>query len=511
MNNHDILLQLKQDKESITELINKLSVPVLWQILQFFIVLELEYQGGEFDGRGESESEAFSNDLNYIVIEGPGNNKMEIWYKGRPGIVLPVFLSNYKEGRAIKDNGDIYYVDNGVYPNRIMKYVRAEIMANKNLAIIPQHVWDITIPQHLWDTTSPNVQDIVGTMSNVEDIALTNHSGLSRDGTKFMVITTLIADIHKIEQCEIRNMDTNEVILTRTTLTGNTKYYTSPRMNVIIETDTKLQYYLTTKNGTSPPININIPSIQELTSDVALDIYIQCNRISPQRKYNPEFKAIRKKAPYRKLIFSYDENKFIEVGHVSQTVSPLVKPLEVGIFDPRPQSIPDNQFLKYPNKSIDVRNLHYLVRILDVSGNVLVNYFVTHEEPVGISDTMFLTRVKRNEENNIITNKTVQNEYILVRSLKNMRGSIVQEIAMPLTVSPLAKPLEVGSGAPRPTSHVVEHQDDDVKGVIPGDQGSFMFLYGLSNDYLLIFNVFKFRAGKRYENMEQFLDDKLKD
>ena len=297
----DILLKLKQDKDSFKKLMNKLSVPVLWQILQFFTVLEFEYQGGEFIGRGEVG--ATSDDLNYIVIEGPKNNKMEIWHKGQLVKELPQVLSGNKEGPSITNNGDIYYVDRAVYPNRIMKYVGEEIMANNDLAIIPQQLRSITTSK-AYDFSQYEMQ--YATTLEISAIISLYHSVPSRDGTKFRM-TTLIPtnnplpiDIRKIERFEVRNMDTNDVILTRTTTTGNTIYWTSPRMNVIIETDTKLQYYLTTKNGTSLPINIS--SRLKLPDNINLKIYVQCNKLKPQRNYN--YSHAEEKLLYLKLIFS---------------------------------------------------------------------------------------------------------------------------------------------------------------------------------------------------------------
>ena len=490
-NNPDILAQLKQDKEFIKKLISTLSVPVLWRILQFFTVLEFEYQGVEF--MEIKEIDAASDDLNYIILkERDENNKIEIWHKGQLVKELEQIFPNSIIGRAIKDNGDIYYVDETLHPNRIMKYVGAEIMANDDQAIIPQRLRDITL-------------------SNIANIII------SRDGTKFIMVTTLPND-DRIKRFEVRNMDTNDVILTRNIKTGNTKYYTSPRMNVIIETDPQLQYYITNKNGTSIPINI--PHTQDLTSDDVLYIYIQCNDLSYQRKYNPEYHPwfpdidIKLKL---KLIFSYDENKFIEWGHVPQTVSPLEEPLEVGSSAPRPSDVPTSQFLKSPDRPINTSYYHHIVRILDVSGNVLVDYFVTEEEPVGISNTMFLTRVGRTEHpvhnGNIITEETVKNVYILVRSLNDIQGPIVQEIA-------------------GPTQHAIEYQDaagisclefaySFVNGVIPGKHGSFMFLH--NRGYPIVpegstsihgtanLDVLKYKAEVRYKNMAELLDDKFKD
>ncbi len=489
--NPDILAQLKQDKESIKQLISTLSVPVLWKILQFFTVLEFEYQGGEFMER--KEIDAASDDLNYIILkERDENNKIEIWHKGQ--LVKELGQIFDFSSPAIKNNGDIYCVDETLnpldetlHPNRIMKYVGAEIMANDDQAIIPQRLRDITL-------------------SNIANIII------SRDGTKFIMVTTLPND-DRIKRFEVRNMDTNDVILTRNIKTGNTKYYTSPRMNVIIETDPQLQYYITNKNGTSIPINI--PHTQDLTSDDVLYIYIQCNDLSYQRKYNPEYHPwfpdidIKLKL---KLIFSYDENKFIEWGHVPQTVSPLEEPLEVGSSAPRPSDVPTSQFLKSPDRPINTSYYHHIVRILDVSGNVLVDYFVTEEEPVGISNTMFLTRVGRTEHpvhnGNIITEETVKNVYILVRSLNDIQGPIVQEIA-------------------GPTQHAIEYQDaagisclefaySFVNGVIPGEQGSFMFFH--NRGYPIVpegstsihgtanLDVLKYKAEVRYKNISDLVE-----
>ena len=207
----NILLQLKQNKEAVKNLMGTLAVPVLWQILQFFQVLRMAYEI-DFNGRGVII--VASNDLNYIAVESEiDNDFVEIWYKNQKVSQLD-YISDI--GHVIKDNGDYYYLDTYEDSKKIIKLIGTEIIATRGKGVIPHPLWDI----------NPNVL----------------FSEISSDGTKYSLYITSPTDEYKVERYEIRNMDTNNLILTLSS-TGNMQYYVSTRMNFVIETDGQ-QYYL---------------------------------------------------------------------------------------------------------------------------------------------------------------------------------------------------------------------------------------------------------------------------
>ncbi len=180
------------------------------------------------------------------------------------------------------------------------------------------------------------------------------------------------------------------------------------------------------------------------------------------------------------IIFSYNENFFMEVIYVS--------------------NIPDSEFLTSSNIENIVTEKNYHVRIINTSGNILVESFITEEKPVAISEKYLLTEVVSNgviwyEKRQFEVNKT----YILVRSMANLRGNIIKTIESP--------------------KHDIIIRDNDIStgevilhGVIPGPIETFLFIYDKIymeySGYKPKMTIIKYNAVE-YGNMEEFLEDKL--
>ena len=461
----NILAQLKQNKDVVKNLMGTLAVPVLWQILQFLPFLHLAYK--KFFHH-EFIINATSNDLNYIVISGY-SGRSEILYEGKE--IGDLDNTTHRPNTAIKDNGDVYYLYRPMEgPSQIMKLIGTEIKATKDENVISHPL-------------------AIMRQDKAVDLFI------SQDGTKFRTLAASPTD-KNIQQFEVRNIDTNNLIFSADHHRDQKEYNVSPRINYAIEieidedTEIYTQYHLINMNGQRLTVDISLP--EGLTYNNLTNLFIQNYVID----FDPRRQLAKRLSPtYTKLIFSYSENIFIEVIDV-------------------PTHIPDSKFLKAPDEPIIQRHIHYMVRILDTNGNVLVDRFITNEEPIGISDTMFLTPVKRGQ---IYTdhrgNKTtLQDEYVLVRYLNNIQGPILQEINPPDHIQKLFE----GGGR----RLISAFGTVNVLGVIPGDKNSFMIMHspfdpdnpghigqrGKSN-----LQVAKYTAEGRYENMEQFLDEKLED
>ena len=155
--------------------------------------------------------------------------------------------------------------------------------------------------------------------------------------------------------------------------------------------------------------------------------------------------------------------------------------------------IPASKFLMSPQIIQSETLDHFHVRILDVNGNILVKPFITNEKPVAISKDFLLTAIQKEGRNKY------SRSYVVMRSLSNLRGKILQIIEPP----PLPQNDDGSLG------HV------DLSKTISGSNNSFMFTYYVSYPYGPEQNLSGLRVNKydrkRYRNMEKFLDEKLGD
>ncbi len=175
------------------------------------------------------------------------------------------------------------------------------------------------------------------------------------------------------------------------------------------------------------------------------------------------------------IIFSHSENIYIEVVFFS--------------------NISYSQFLT-PSTIEYIPEQNYNVRILDTSGNILVEPFVTTEIPVAISEKYLLTEIVTDEAvqfNNRQVN--IRKSNVLVRTMDNLRGNIIQTIRGP--------------------KHDIARKEVILIGVIPGPKDSFLFMYmllqyGPTNiaDEGQLFIKYN-HSIVEYGNMEEFLADKL--
>ncbi len=140
-----------------------------------------------------------------------------------------------------------------------------------------------------------------------------------------------------------------------------------------------------------------------------------------------------------------------------------------------------------------------MVRILTVTGQVLVEPFVTDERPIGISENLFLT--------------LVNNKYIMVRKLDNIIGSVWQVIDEPN----IPGKIDCGRALPGPDDsflfmYNVLPPTKDPLANIPAHMltpGIIEMMRRNAQPVLPQIHVVKYDYINTYGNIGQFLDEKL--
>ena len=140
-----------------------------------------------------------------------------------------------------------------------------------------------------------------------------------------------------------------------------------------------------------------------------------------------------------------------------------------------------------------------MVRILTVTGQVLVEPFVTDERPIGISENLFLT--------------LVNNKYIMVRKLDNIIGSVWQVIDEPN----IPGKIDFGRALPGPDDsflfmYNVLPPTKDPLANIPAHMltpGIIEMMRRNAQPVLPQIHVVKYDYINTYGNIGQFLDEKL--
>ena len=188
-----------------------------------------------------------------------------------------------------------------------------------------------------------------------------------------------------------------------------------------------------------------------------------------------------------------------------------------------------SEFFKSPDvikRAMPVES--YVIRILDVNGKVLIEPFITMEIPVGLSKKYFLTIVNGVKKPIILKNGQqmwVERDYVIVRSLDNLEGNIMQIINPSQTLIRedtyrLNMDNEV---TPEPDRMLCVTDMSPIYGVTPGPDDSFLIMYThitsinffipnstvpIKNEKVKGIRVVKYQYIP-YKNVGELLDHKL--
>ncbi len=429
----NVLSVLKQNKNEVRRLMGILSDTELWRMLELYHLFQLAYT---LDLE-TLDKPIISDDLNYVMIIPEViifNNGIEV-FRSTMGEQYRLRLDDIS---IITNNEDIYTIEpplNQFRSNIIVRY-------------------RMKTPEKIPELIKENIH------GNYDRLRLANN------GSKYMINSP---DFHGNVHYAVRNMIDNSVLIQglgpSVDILSN---FPSPKMQVVVGQDAdRLRYFIHTIDGQK--ITIQKPVIPDMLMGNLPVVAINTIQIPGNYPYTPYSNRIN-------IIFSYSEQIYMEVIFVS--------------------NVPDSQFLtlsNIENQVIPEQNYH--VRILDTSGNILVEPFITTERPIALSEKYLLTKIVSEEVIQFCNNQiSISKSHILVRSMENLKENIMQTI--------------------RGQEHNIARNSVTLISVIPGPKDSFLFIYILLQFFPANITVDKILFIKydlvEYGNMEEFLEDKLK-
>ncbi len=460
----DKLANLKRQKQNIKDVMGKLSVTTLWKFVELYHKkLQLQY----ISKQGEINNfEVSSPNLDYtMALSSP--DWLSIFNRGQEiARIKPSIVTNKM---AIADNGDVYIIENLLGKMEIYKF---------NLNNILNSI----------SNESQLIGQIWGDTSNIH---------LASDGTKYMTQSDFEGIIkYKIYDINYNSFSGDVPIEGLSGKREQLTSYPSPRMTVIIGQDidgNDYKYFIHRLDTKSISYVQKPSSPHGIFADPVYIIPLYFHINNNHRLYNNRIL----------ILFSYDEKIYMEV--TTYWLSSVT-------------SIPTIQTDCYLLPMItNVPKENYIVRILDINGNILVKQFTIKELPVALSDKYFLTIIrltKTIQHNNKYV--TIEEDCVIVRDVNKLNENIIDVTKPP---NPMLKDNIIHViEPPNPIlkDNVVEY-DIRINIVIPGPNESFLFVYNImttsyKNNRFVVENIGEIVVKYQYipyKNVEELLDHKL--
>ena len=342
---------------------------------------------------------------------------------------------------AISDNGDVYIVETTAED-------KTQIIKFSNLN--PKGPVQVIV-----------IQD------QIRDIQL------ATDGSKYMIIRYPECEIFYLKY-NLRDMSTHKNIIEGLSRIEYHPAFPSPKcMTVVIGEDIvgdENKYFIHSTNNNMKCVQKPVVNGKQLTYNVSVN-------------YNSSLDQPKN----IQIVFSYDEKLYMEVICVSNN-------------EPATQFLSESKVM---NTMMAIN--YYIIRILDINGQVLTEPFISKEIPLGLSSKYLLTVVTTSRE--ILHNDkniNIDEDCVVVRNLTRLSENVVQIIKPPKTFIQKA-----GDNIKRITIKL--------KNVIPGPEESFLFIYMALYHYekfhAMVNTLYTYAVKYQYipcDNVDEFLDYKLR-
>ena len=478
-----ILEQLKPHKEEIRKIMYMLPDTMRWTMFQLYHKF-LEQTQQTHDLGPNNYLILISEDFNYKVFAVHKSDNIDISRKSSAAFTKCIFYKDQQIAKITELDLTYAIITNTGY-----------IYAEHNLVLVRYNVnTDPIVPEQIL-TTTKNVGDVF----------------ISRDGTKYMTNSDIFENEPPIY--EMRNVIDNSLVIKGDVAVdekhraGEVSNSPSPPMTVVIGEieDHDRKYFIHHIDGHKIEVQKpNIPIPTSVNEDRLADMMLTIENNQMLVDY-PTTVVVKRYVYGRGYIYRFNDNEINIIFSYSGNIY-----MEVIIID---KELLINTFLSPSTIENEKPRDYYMIRILNTEGKVLVDSFITHERPVALSESYLLTEVKRmtstkiyNKERTISDKNLIRTEsFILVRSLTNLEGPIVQKIEPPS----IALNIEI----PDLYSKMREYDSIELNGInlfyiIAGAKDSYLFVYSMQFDVNCDQKYIVQYEAKSYD-MEKFLDEKL--